>query len=173
MKTSSVFTTLRAGVFFLLAATGAFGADVIKDPLALKVQVNIPPTWNPLVTDRLADDVVDGVRQILTHRGYPRTVESMDFVEKPGQAPYLLTINLLEWRMKRTGHIDCTLTATLQTPRGTRELGLYNYTSVHFLGSGRWLLEREFDEAASGALQKLCDAIVRSELIPDLAERLS
>lgn len=167
MKTSFTSTLLRTGVVCLFAVTTICSAKEIKDPRALTVQVNIPAAWNPIVTDRIADDFVDAMRTLLEARGYTGAVESLGYVEDAERVPYLLTINLIEWRMRRTGLIDCTLTASLQTPRGKRELGLYQHSSLHLAGTGRFLLDRDFDEAASGALDRLCRDILRTELLPD------
>lgn len=171
MKTHSFRNLARVAIFALLAATPTHAETVIKDPLALKVQVNVPPTWNVLVDDRIAEDFVDGVGQILRRRGFTRPVEALSLVEAPGRAPYLLTIDLVEWRINRTGLIDCTLHADLQTPWGTRNLGLYHASSLRLPGGGRWTLARDFDEAASDVLNQLCNDLAKSELIPDLPNK--
>jgi len=153
---------------FALAAVTGFAAPAARDTVTLKVHVNVPPTWSLLVDDRISEMFVDAVRELLARRGFTSPVEEVRFVEDPAKTPYLLTINLMEWRMQRTGAIDCTLAASLQTPRGTKQLGVYHHTSFHWLGSGRFGLAREFDEAASGALNDLCNDLARSELLPGL-----
>ena len=168
MKTYTLRHWARLALFALLAAIPLRAETVIKDPLALKVQVNVPPTWSILVDDRIANDFVDGVGQILRQRGFSRPVEALSLVESPEKAPYLLTIDLMEWRVNRVGLIDCTLHAQLQTPWGTRNLGLYHASSPHWQGGGRWALARDFDDAASDVLNQLCNDLAKSELIPDL-----
>ncbi len=161
----------RAGVLFCLAASASFAASADPQRPKLDVYVNVPPTWNLLVDDRISEMFVDAVRELLVRRGYAGDVEEVRFVDDPAKVPHLLTINLMEWRMQRTGAINCTLTASLQTPRGTKHLGIYHDTAFHWMGSGRWGLARSFDEAASGALNRMCDDIVRSELLPALPRR--
>lgn len=171
MKTSWFLNSWRAGILFVLAAATGFAAERAKDPLTLKVYVNVPPTWSLLVDDRISEMFVDAVRELLVRRGFEHRVDEVRFVDDPAKTPYLLTINLMEWRMQRTGVINCTLTASLQTPRGLKHLGVYHDTAFHWLGSGRLGLAREFDEAASGALNDLCDDIARTEMLPGLRPR--
>ncbi len=137
-------------------------------PGTLKVQVNVPPTWNVLLDDRVAETFVDQVRDTFYRAGFDRPIESLSYVEDPAKVPYLLTVNLIDWRINRIGNIDCTFSASLQTPRGTRDLGLYNSTAMRWLGGlGRFGLSRAFVDAADGALHDLCDAVAKSELLPD------
>ena len=170
-KTSWFIPLWRAGLLAALATVALGATEAAKNPLTLKVQVNVPPTWSIFADDRISEMFVDGIRELLVRRGFAEPVDEVRFVEDPAKTPYLLTINLMEWRMQRTGAIDCTLTASLQTPRGVKHLGVYSHTSLYWRGSGRWALAREFDEAASGALNRLCDDIARTELLPGLRVR--
>jgi hypothetical protein len=55
----------------------------------------------------------------------------------------------------------------LQTPRGTRNLGVYSDTSLRISRNpGWWGLSDAFSEAAEGALADLVRAVVKSELLP-------
>jgi hypothetical protein len=135
----------------------------------LKVHVNVPPSWNLLLDDRISEAFVDRVRDVFYRSGFDRPVEQVRSVEDPGKQPYLLTINLAEWRINRVGNIDCTFTAELKTPRGTKNLGVYTNTSMRWLeGVGRWGLARSFGDAAEGAIGDLCEAVAKSELLPGL-----
>lgn len=138
-------------------------------PGTLKVTVNVPPSWNLLVDDRVAEAFTDRVREVFHRAGFDRPVEEVRYVEDPAKVPLLLTINLHTWRINRLGNIDCTFSASLKTPRGTRDLGLYaNTTTRWFGGIGRWGWARSFEEAAEGAIHNLCDAVAKSELLPGL-----
>jgi hypothetical protein len=137
-------------------------------PGTLKVQVIVPPTWNTLVDDHISAGLVDRVRDVFYRAGFDRPIEEVRYVEDPAKDEYLLTINLVDWRMNRIGNVDCTFSASLRTPRGTRDLGLYNNTSMlWFRGLGRFGLSQSFDEAAEGAIRDLCIAVQKSELLPD------
>jgi hypothetical protein len=137
-------------------------------PGTLKVQVNVPPSWSILLDDRVSEVFVDYVREAFYRAGFDRPVEEVRYVEDSAKVPYLLTLNLNEWRINRVGNIDCTFSASLQTPRGTRDLGLFTNTTMRWFGGpGRFGLSRSFAEAADGAIGDLCDKIAKSELLPD------
>lgn len=143
-----------------------------ETPDALKVLVNVPPNWNMLLDDRVSEAFTDRVREVFYRAGFDRPVEEMRSVEDPAKVPYLLTIHLTEWRINRAGNIDCTFNASLQTPRGTRDLGLYTNTTMRWFGGiGRWGLARSFEEAAEGAIHDLCDAVAKSDLLPGFPQR--
>lgn len=138
-------------------------------PTPLKVLVNVPPSWDLFLDDRIGDAFTEQVRSILEEQGFHGPIEAMRFVEEPAKVPYLITVNLHEWRINRTGQVACTFGATLQTPRGTHDLGLYTNTTMRWLnGPGRWGLAASFEEAAAGAIRNLCDTIAWSELVPGL-----
>lgn len=156
-------------LFLLLAGCATSRVEV---PGALKVQVNVPPSWNLLLDDRISDAFVDRVRESFQRSGFSRPVEEVRYVEDPAKVPYLLTINLTDWRITRIGNVDCTFTANLKTPEGTRQLGIYTNTTMRWLtGPGRFGLSRSFDEAAEGAIRNLCQDIAATELLPDLRRR--
>lgn len=141
-------------------------------PGTLKVTVNVPPTWNVLLDDRVSEAFADRVRDVFYRAGFDRPVEELRYVEDPAKVPYLLTINLLDWRINRIGNIDCTFAATLKSPRGTRELGMYTNTSMRWFGGiGRWGLARSFEDAAEGAVRDLCDAVMKTDLLPGFEHR--
>ncbi len=150
-----------------VALPGALSAapSAVAAPLKLHVQLNVPPAWNTFNTFQLEDDFVDGVGQLLRRSGFRHTVENITTASRGEKTPYVLTINLREWRTDRSGLVDCTFDATLASPRGTRHLGTYHGNAFHMQGTGRWALAQEFDEAASEALNRLCRDIIRSELL--------
>jgi hypothetical protein len=137
-------------------------------PGTLKVQVNVPATWHWLADDRVAEPLVDQLRDTFYRAGFDRPIEQITYVEDPAKAPYLLTINLVDWRMNHAGSIDCTFSANLQTPRGTRDFGLFSDMAFNWIpGRGRYGLSQAFTQAADGALKQLCDAVAKSEMLPD------
>jgi hypothetical protein len=138
-------------------------------PVPLKVLVNVPPSWDLFLDDRIGEAFAEQMRAIFEQEGFRGPVEAMRFVEEPARVPYLLTVNLHEWRIHHAGRITCTFGATLQTPQGTQDLGLYTNTTMRWLnGPGRWGLAASFEEAAAGAISNLCDMIARTELVPGL-----
>jgi hypothetical protein len=175
MKLSRILHLLSlAGLAGLLGVflTACASPSTAEPPEALKVQVNVPPTWNLLLDDRVAEAFVDRLRDVLYREGADLPVELLRTPGEPAQARYLLTINLTEWRINHAGNIDCTFNASLQSPRGTRALGLYTSTTMRWLaGPGRFGLSRAFDEAAEGALHELARDLAKSELWPGLRQR--
>jgi len=122
-----------------------------------------------LLDDRISEAFVDRVREVFYRAGFDRPVEEIRLVEDAEKMPYLLTINLTDWRINRIGNIDCTFTANLRTPVGTKDLGVYTNTTMRWLsGPGRWGLAQSFEDAAEGAIRELCDAVMKSELLPNL-----
>lgn len=164
MNTRSIYRRIRTGLLCAVLALPAMAAS--KAPTdTLHVNVITPPNWNLFLSDRVSEDFTDALRGAFHRSGFTQDVEEARFADSPEKAPNLLTIHILEWRMSPTGHIDCTLVASLQTPRGTRELGRYSDTSLHWLGSGRYELRRSFAEAAEGALNALFKDVVRTEML--------
>lgn len=155
----------------LLALSGCATTQPSEVPGTLKVAVNVPPSWNMLLDDRVSEAFTDQVREVFRRAGFDRPVQEVRYPEDPEKLPYLLTINLVDWRINRIGNIDCTFSATLETPRGKHDLGLYtNTTMLWFGGIGRWGLARSFEEAAEGAIHNLCEAVAKSELLPGLQQ---
>jgi len=150
----------------LLVALSACGAEPAKSkaPLALQVQVNVPASWRPWLDDEVADSFTDRARDILRQRGVEGRIERLELSDSPVAEVPLLTINLVDWRVNHVGNIDCTFTASLQTPRGVRQFGLYTNTTMRWLtGPGRFGLSRSFEEAAEGAIRDLCNDIAKTE----------
>ena len=159
-----------AALFMSLSVRAATPSAPEAD--TLKVQVIVPPTWNLLIDDKVSEALVDRVRDVFYQAGFTQPVDELRRVEDPSKVPYLLTIHLTEWRINRIGLIDCTFTANLKTPRGTRDLGLYTNTSMQWLdGPGRFGLSRAFVETAEGALRTLYTHLANCDLLPDANKR--
>jgi hypothetical protein len=170
MKIPFLFRWMALGAA-LLALSGCATTQQPAVPGTLKVAVNVPPALNILVEDRISEAFTDRVREVFDRAGFDRPVEEARFADDAANAPYLLTIDLIEWRINPIGNIDCTFRASLQTPGGTRDLGVYSNTTMRAMRSpGRWGLSYAFDDAAEGAIQNLCDAVKKSELLPGFAQ---
>jgi hypothetical protein len=136
-------------------------------PGTLHVLVNVPPQWNMFWNDRVTMAFVDVARDVFHQQGFDRPVEEVSYFEDIEHAPYLLTVNLHEWRIDHLGNVECTFTADLRTPAGTRNLGVYTQTEMWgFRGPGRFGLVRSFEEAAENALRELGEDVARSEMLP-------
>ncbi len=163
MKTILRFSWLGAA---LIALAGCATAPHVQSPETVNVLVNLPPTASLIYADRIADAFTDEVRHVFYQAGFTRPIENIRYVDKPGDASQLLTINLMDWRFDPLGNIECTFTAELKTPRGTRNLGVYTDTSLRISRSfGPWGVADAFEEAAQGAIADLVRAVVKSELL--------
>jgi hypothetical protein len=167
---STVFlirSSLIAGIFaWLLGLAGCATQPTPEIPGTLKVAVNVPPSWSLLLDSRISEAFTDRVREVFHQQGFDRPVEEVTSVEDCSKMPYLLTINLTEWRINHIGNIDCTFSASLRTPQGTRHLGLYTNTTMRWLnGLGRFGLADSFDQAAEGAIQDLWRDVEKSDLL--------
>jgi hypothetical protein len=143
---------LVLGALLLAGCTTATRPEV---PGTLKVLVNLPPTWGVFLEDDVSEAFVSHIRDVFQRSGFDRPVEEVRLIEDPSRHPYLLTINLTEWRISRIGNIECTFSADLKTPRGTKNFGLYTNTEMRWGRSGRWGLARAFENAAEGAIHDL------------------
>lgn len=164
MKTLLRLSWLSAA---LLVFAGCATTRQPPSPDTVNVLVNLPPTTSLIYADRIAEVFTDEVRHVFNQAGFNRPVENIHRSENAEAAPYLLTINLMEWRFDRIGNIECTFTAELKTPRGTRDLGVFSGLSLGMSRSpGWWGLVDSFDEAAQSTLIDLARAIAKSELLP-------
>ena len=151
----------------LLAFAGCATVQQPTSPDTLGVLVNLPPSVSLMYADRISDVFTDEVRHVFHQAGFKRPVENIRYMDNPDAPANLLTVNLHEWRFDRLGNIECTFTAQLETPRGTRNLGVYSGVSMSMTRSpGWWGMVDAFDEAAQGAIVDMVRAIAKSELLP-------
>jgi hypothetical protein len=138
----------------------------------LQVQVNIPPSWQPIFEDRITDAFVSHVSDVFHRQGYQGDIKEVRWFEEPSPGCCLLTINLVEWRMNHLGNIDCTFTASLQTEKAVRQLGVFSGMAFRWMNlPGRFGLADTFSDAAEEALRDLYRALVKTDLLPGARPR--
>ena len=156
-------------LLLLLPGCATLNTKKAEVPGTLSVDVNLPPQWNLLWEDRITMAFVDIARDTFHREGFDRPVEEVTYFEDVDRAPYLLTVNVHEWRINRTGQVECTFTADLRTPAGTKNMGVFtNLEMWGFHGPGRFGLVHSFEKAAEGALRDLWTAVARSEMLPNV-----
>jgi hypothetical protein len=161
--------TLACACLGATLLAGCASRPAVEVPGTLAVHVNVPPHWNIFLEDRITEAFTDQLRDVFHHAGFDRPVTEVRYFDDVDRAPYLLTINLNEWRINRVGLIDCTFTAELRTPQATKSLGVYTYSTMRWVGGpGRFGLARSFEEAADGAIRELCRDVAKTELLPGL-----
>ncbi len=105
------------------AASGNPGARA-----TLKVQVNMPPALNLLPGEPLSNFIAASISDALARQGLSFPVAELRSVEAATKVPYLLKIEVTDWRTTIGGDFMCTLNATLRTPQGERPIGVYSDT---------------------------------------------
>ena len=168
-------STLRRRSWFwfcvLVFLPGCATPPKVEVPGTLKVQVYVPPSWNLLLDDRIAEAFTDRVADVFHRSGFGFPIENVRTVEDPAKEPYLLTIRLTDWRITHLGNIDCTFTAQLKTPQSSGNLGVYTNTSMRSLSSGRFGFGQSFEEAAEGAIRDLANDIAKGDLLQGMRRR--
>jgi hypothetical protein len=165
------FALCSALLFAFHPASAASAADrsAPSQPGTLQVQVNVPPSWQPMFEDRVADAFADYIIDAFKRRGFGGRVVQVNAFDEPSPGCCLLVIDLTEWRMNHIGNIDCSFVATLQTDRVARSLGVFSGMAFRWMsGPGRFGLSDAFGDAAQDAIRQLYDALARTELVPGI-----
>jgi hypothetical protein len=161
------------GGFAAVALAGCVSPRV-EVPGTLHVHINLPPTTDVWLEDRVKLAFTDVARDVFHRHGFDRPVEEARFasIDERENVSNLLTIDLHRWRVGHIGNIECTFTASLQTPAGTRRLGVFSNTELRGFGTnfglGRWGIARSFEDAAEGAIEDMVREVARTELLRQL-----
>lgn len=132
----------------------------------------VPPSWRPMLEDRVTDVFTSTVADVFRDRGFQGRIKQVSSLDQPTSVVPRLTINLVEWRMNFTGNIDCTFSATLQVDRAVRHLGAFNGMSFRWMsGPGRFGAYDAYNDAAADALRQLYDAVVKTGLVPGAVQK--
>lgn len=171
MKTLSsvILALLGACVLTSCASTGPSPSARQNDrPVRLQIVVDVPPTMNILREEEVEDAFAYRVISALREQGLRGRIRYIEWGEQPDPTVPSLAIFLHEWRVDRVGSVDCTFNATLQTPNGKRNLGLFSGTSLMMWSRRDWFARSEgFESAARDALSNLAPRILQSGLMPD------
>lgn len=134
LSMGGVVAALTAGAATNSVPTAAVSGTAAPDvaPTPLKVRVNSPASWGMLVDGRLDVAFTKQLHAILNEMGFAAPVEPISVIENPDTTPYLLTLNLTEWRIDRSSRVSCVFDATLQTQQGARYLGIYTQSALRW-----------------------------------------
>lgn len=138
----------------------------------LQVDVNLPPSWlASLEGDYVSELFSDRVVVEFKRMGYEGKVNYVTEIDRRMPDDYRLELQLIEWRLNAVGNVDCSFTATLQTPGGERSLGVYTASALHSIaGRGRLWLGDSFEDAADMAIDNLYRDLAKEELVPGLRQ---
>jgi len=167
--TSVILALLGACVLTSCASTSPSRSVRNPDrPVRLQIVVDVPPTMNILREEEVEDAFAYRVISALREQGLRGRMRYIEWGEQADPTVPALAIHLHEWRVDRTGSVDCTFNATLQTPNGNRNLGLFSGTSLMMWSRRDWFARSEgFESAARDALSNLAPRILQSGLMPD------
>ena len=136
-------------VIALLAACTSTQRAADTRPADLQVQVNVPPTWRPIIDDDIAETFSYLLRAEFERSGYAGNIVYVHPGETPVESAPLLVVNLSEWRVNRTGEAECLFSADLRTPNaGERDLGFTTRMDMMgLMNRGGFGLARAYDYA--------------------------
>lgn len=112
-----------------LFAASISSASIDADEPVLKVQVNLPASWNPAPGDPLPDFIAGSISDAIMRQIFTWPVAAVRSSEDVQRAAYLLKIDVTEWRRTSDGDFSCTFAATLRTPHEERRIGIYSNTT--------------------------------------------
>ena len=132
----------------------------------MQLTVNVPPSLRQWVTDEIAQTLAVRTAEALHQHGYKAKVKYLDSLTEPAQDKPLLTITMIDWQTELSGIVDCTFAATLSTPRGNIDLGLFTGTSMQTFADGNMAVRSEqYKDAIKDALSSLYARISKTHLL--------
>jgi hypothetical protein len=165
---------------FAALVTLAPAADAKKPapkPADLQVIVDVPPTWRPFLEDDIAEALFYRLKDVFGRRDYKGEIAQLTTFDAETKDVPVLRLNLTEWRVDRTGNAQCTLTASLKTAAGEKNLGLATGTALFWPRGDRWSLHRQMEtadaleDAADNAMRELYDAVAKSGLVSGIGAK--
>lgn len=161
-----------ATLFISSAAGGEEPLAHRKAPAVLSVQISVPTAWLLLGDEQMSDTLSERVRQMLRQSGCDFPIKMLGLADNPADAPYLLTIELSEWRLDALGYAHSSFTARLKTPKETRDFGVYSSATMKWaFDMPPFRLSSAFEYAAEDAVKQLGADIGRTGLLADLQSR--
>lgn len=143
-----------------------------KSTPALQVLVDVPPTWDPEREDDVAETLYIQINDTFRRAGFKGDIVQVERHDKIRDDVPLLDIRLMEWRISRSGHVDCTFNAGLKLDGAERSLGMFNGTAMHW-GNTRdqhRALQRGLEDSARSAIKNLWRQIREKDLLPAAAK---
>lgn len=178
MKTLLAFLRFTAALAaFVCLITLAPAADAKKPapkPADLHVVVDVPPTWRPFLEDDIAEALFYRLKEVFGRRGYQGEIVQLTSYDAETKDAPILRLNLTEWRIDRTGNAQCTMSATLKSADGEKNLGLASGTALFWPRGNRWGIHRQaetadaLEDAADSAMRDLYAAVAKSGLVAGL-----
>ncbi len=158
---------------FLLAALLSGCANTAQQtaaangrPPRLQVTVGVPPSMSIIHNDQVAEAFGYRVASYLHEFGFRGRVHTVYPGEDPLPGVPTLAVELMEWRVDRSGFVDCTFTAELVTTDTRRRLGIFHGTSIMMWPRRDWYARAEgFEESARDAITMLASRLEETGLL--------
>jgi len=175
MKTTLAFLrfpmVMAAFAALVVLAPAADDKKPAAQPADLQVIVDVPPTWRPFLEEDIAEALFYRLKDVFRQRGYKGEMTQLTTFDAEANHVPTLRLNLTEWRVDRTGNAQCTLTASLKTAAGEKNLGLASGTALFWPQGNRWGLHRQMEtaealeDAADSAMRDLYNAVAQTGLM--------
>lgn len=169
MRTTALILRL-AGAALLLATAACTSAPrtarAAAEPVRLQVAVVVPPSMHTIRDDDVAYAFGQTVCNSLHAHGFKGRIKLLDETDAPMPGVPLLQVNLTEWRVDGIGNVSCTFGATLNTPAGSKGLGMFRgYSFLSWARHDVYMTSEGAQDAAHDALDDLADRLRQSGLI--------
>lgn len=153
------------------ALTAEKPADQSPRPVRLQLRVDLPFSLNPIRDDDIAEAFAHRVVTALHEQGFRGRIKYLENGDPLNATVPVLDVRILEWRVNRTGSTDCVFAATLKSPRGEKNLGMFSGTSMMTWLRRDWFARADsFDDAARDALSNLKARLDATGLIEPAAQ---
>ncbi len=174
MKTIHLLPFLALGLagFAPSAAALEKPADQTPRPIRLQLRVDLPFSLNRIRDDDVAEAFAHRVVTALHEQGFHGRIKYVENGDKLDETAPVLDVRIFEWRVNRMGNTDCVFSATLKSPRGEKNLGMFSGTSMMTWLRRDWFARADsFDDAARDALGNLKARLDATGLIEQAVER--
>ena len=133
----------------------------------LQLIVAAPASLELIRSDNVTGVLVTLIESVFQQSGFRGHIDPVTTGERlEGDAP-TLEVYLLDWRITGSGSVDCTFTATLETAKGSTNLGVFTGATLPMLGLHNAFNRAEaFDLAATDAIGNLYAELREKNLLP-------
>ena len=149
-------TSLILGSLLALSLLAPLASAKTTEAARLQVLVDTPAVFDMLARDDIADALAIHLSEAFRRGGFDGRIAQIDNLDEVDSALPLLEVNLIDWRTRPAGTVDCRVSATLTTLDGTEiRLGIFSGTAISWQTHNRFTVSRAFEDAALDAMRSL------------------
>ncbi len=140
-----------------LVSVASFAAEKEAVKPSLLISVSVPPVWDPMRESDVADAFYSRIATAMERAGYKGKIVSADRFDAAKSGTTVLEITVMRWRPERTGNVECTFSAGLNSGRSRQSLGLFSGNSPQWMttASRTWEIRRGLEDSADAAVKDL------------------